>query len=72
MAKRKTTSRVTVRKHVHVSTAHYPALAVQPYAAARVVPYIRLRGHWLANAGFSPSDRLVAPVEPGRIILTRG
>ena len=71
MAKRKITSRVTVRKHIHVSTAHYPALVERPYAD-RVVPYIRLRGHWLANAGFSPNDRLTVSVEHGRIVLTRG
>jgi len=71
MAKHKLTSSAAVRKHIHVSTAYYPALEASRFGAYREVPYIRLRGHWLANAGFSPNDRLNVRIEAGRIVLTR-
>jgi hypothetical protein len=56
---------------MHVSALLYPPLITRPYAEPRYVPYIRLRGHWLAAAGFSPSDTLGVEVSPGRIVITR-
>jgi hypothetical protein len=57
---------------MHVSALYYPPLAsTSHYADARAVPYIRLRGHWLAAAGFSPADCLNVVVSPRRIVITR-
>jgi hypothetical protein len=35
------------------------------------VPFIRLAGHWLADAGFSEGDEVQVSVAPGEIRLTR-
>jgi hypothetical protein len=57
---------------MHVSALLYPRLAkAGAYADPRYVPYIRLRGHWLAAAGFSPADALDVVVTPGAIVITR-
>lgn len=71
MAKRKITSRVTIRKHIHVGTVHYPPLDSNRYGPVREVPYIRLRGRWLVAAGFAPNDLLDVRAENGRIVITR-
>ena len=34
-----------------------------------LVPFLRLRGRWLAAAGFPVGARVVVRVEPGRIVL---
>lgn len=33
-------------------------------------PWIRLRGHWLKQAGFTPQSRVAVVVLPGRLELT--
>ncbi|MDC8011822.1 type I toxin-antitoxin system SymE family toxin [Tahibacter soli] len=71
MAKPKPTAAHPIRMSLHVSALYYPPLAHKPYADARYVPYIRLRGHWLAAAGFSPADTLDVVVTPGKIVITR-
>lgn len=38
--------------------------------AARV-PFIRLAGHWLSQAGFQQGDQVSVSVRPGEIRLTR-
>ena len=35
-----------------------------------VVPYLRLRGHWLAQLGFSPETRIYIAAEQGRLVIT--
>jgi hypothetical protein len=70
MAKRKLTTRNPIRKRLHVSTTRYPPLDGRRYGE-RTVPYIRLRGHWLRAAGFSPTDAIDVLVTPGRIVLIR-
>ncbi len=34
------------------------------------IPWIRLRGHWLRHAGFTPQSLVSVVVMPGRIELT--
>lgn len=36
----------------------------------KVVPYLRLRGQWLAQLGFKPKTRIYIAVEPGRLVIT--
>lgn len=36
-----------------------------------IVPFIRLRGRWLALAGFRPGDRIKVEVDYGRLTITR-
>jgi len=72
MAKPNPTAAHPIRMSMHVSALYYPPLAsTRHYADARYVPYIRLRGHWLAAAGFSPADALDVVVTPGWVVLTR-
>lgn len=40
------------------------------YAAMHSSPAIRLRGHWLASAGFLAGRRVSIVVESGRLIMT--
>lgn len=71
MIKRKLTAANPIRKRLHVSTTYYPPLEAKRYAGVRSVPYIRLRGLWLAEAGFSPNGAIEVSVTPGRIVLTK-
>ena len=67
MAKRNHTSRKPSTKQIRIGTAHYPA----GYRTAECeVPYIRLRGHWLAAAGFSPNALVTIHAAPGRLVIT--
>lgn len=34
------------------------------------IPWIRLRGHWLKHAGFTPQSLVAVVVMPGRLELT--
>lgn len=34
------------------------------------IPWIRLRGHWLRHAGFTPQSLVAVVVMPGRLELT--
>ena len=38
--------------------------------AERVVPYLRMRGRWLARLGFGIGTKLRVEAEPGRLVLT--
>lgn len=40
------------------------------FSAARFVPFLRLRGHWLERAGFAIGDDVAIAVEPGRLVIT--
>lgn len=31
--------------------------------------YLRLTGRWLYNAGFTPGDRIVIEIEPGKLVI---
>ncbi|WP_425508301.1 SymE family type I addiction module toxin [Tahibacter amnicola] len=39
--------------------------------SGRTVPTIRLRGHWLVEAGFAPTDKVHIRISRGRLIMTR-
>jgi len=72
MANPKPTPTFPIRMSMHVSAMHYPQLAhAAEYAPSRYVPYIRLRGFWLAAAGFSPGDTLDVVVTPRQIVISR-
>jgi hypothetical protein len=71
MIKRKLTAANPIRKRLHVSTVYYPPLEAKRYAGVRAVPYIRLRGHWLSEAGFGPNDAIGIVATPGRVVLTK-
>lgn len=40
------------------------------YRAQAVVPYLRVQGQWMEQAGFHVGDRVRVQVEQGRLILT--
>jgi hypothetical protein len=35
------------------------------------VPFIRMSGHWLAEAGFSQGDEIYIAIANGQIVITR-
>ncbi|MDR5767963.1 MULTISPECIES: SymE family type I addiction module toxin [unclassified Caballeronia] len=49
-----------------IKTAHNRGKYERPIP----VPYIRLMGKWLAQAGFKPRSRVCVQVEDGRLIIT--
>ncbi len=68
MAKRNPTSRKPAARQIRVGKLHYDEGV---NFAACEVPYIRLRGHWLTDAGFNPDDVVTIRVRHGRLVLTR-
>ena len=68
MAKRNPTSRKPSTKQIRIGTAHYPGGV---HFAECEVSYIRLRGHWLSEAGFHPDTLVTIRVRRGRLTLTR-
>ena len=68
MAKRNHTPTTSSTKYIRVGTSLYPAGVC---FAERLVPYIRLRGDWLSNAGFSPDDVLAIRITRGRLVIRR-
>ncbi len=36
---------------------------------SKKVPEIRLKGRWLEQAGFSPSDQVIVEVQAGKLIV---
>ena len=69
MAKRNHTSHESSTKQIRIGTAYYPAVDLAHLP--REVPYLRLRGIWLINAGFLPGDAVVIRVTHGRLAITR-
>ena len=35
------------------------------------IPFIRLVGKWISEAGFAPGDSIQVEVEPSRLVITR-
>ena len=68
MAKRKSTSAAPSAKRTRSNSPPYSQAVVFD---EREIPYIRLRGFWLAAAGFEPADSLKVAVSKGRIVITR-
>lgn len=36
----------------------------------RVVPFLRMRGRWLAELGFEPGEKVRVQTAPGRLVIT--
>lgn len=49
--------------YIHKRSHHRPPLPV---------PYLRLRGHWLRQAGFAVGQRVCVDIVNGRITITLG
>lgn len=60
----------TADKRITIGTSHYPALRGRDHTGDREVPYIRLRGHWLQRAGFTPNGRIRVRVLDGCLVMT--
>ena len=41
-----------------------------PKPPERQVPFVRMEGNWLENAGFRIGGKVRVQVEPGRLVLT--
>jgi hypothetical protein len=46
-------------------------LRQRPYSPGTMVPFIRLRGRWLENAGFEIGDDVQIEVHDNQLILTK-
>ncbi|HJU40603.1 MAG TPA: SymE family type I addiction module toxin [Tahibacter sp.] len=68
MTERNPTSRNSSTRQIRVGTIRY---AENVNFAACDAPHIRLLGHWLADAGFSPGDLVDVRIRHGRLTLTR-
>ena len=67
MAKRKSTSAAPSAKRTRSNPSPYSQAVVFD---EREIPYIRLRGFWLAAAGFEPADSLKVEVSKRRIVIS--
>ena len=61
-------SKVAQKRHIKVQTAYYNAHI--PDKPSQLVPKITLRGHWLAEAGFTIETPLVVRVMDGCLVFT--
>ena len=68
MAKPKHKSSASSTKRIRIGTSRY---STNDGFSERAVPYIRLRGDWLSNAGFEPNALVVIRVTRGRLVVTR-
>jgi hypothetical protein len=68
MAKPKHKSSASSTKRIRIGTSLY---STNGGFSERLVPYIRLRGNWLSNAGFEPNDVVVIRITRGRLVMTR-
>jgi hypothetical protein len=67
MAKHKSTSATPSTKRTRSNPSSYAQAVVFDELE---IPYIRLRGFWLAAAGFEPADTLKVEVSKHRIVIT--
>jgi len=68
MTERNRTSRKPATRQIRVGKLRY---AQGVNFAECDVPFIRIRGHWLADAGFLPDDEVTIRIRQGRLVLTR-
>ena len=68
MTERNRIPRAPSTRQIRVGKLHYDEGV---NFAACEVPYIRLRGHWLTDAGFNPDDIVTIRICRGRLVLTR-
>ena len=57
-------------KNATVQKQFYPALKNDHYGSGRPIPWINLRGHWLAQAGFNIGSRYKIEVFENKLVLT--
>ena len=67
MAKRKSTPVASSTKRVRGSSGKSQSVLFEECE----MPFIRLRGFWLACAGFEPAATLKVRVSKGRIVVSR-
>jgi Toxin SymE, type I toxin-antitoxin system len=47
-----------------------PPRSLYEHRPDRVVPFLRLRGRWLAELGFRRGVKVAVQAEPGRLVIT--
>jgi len=60
-------------RRVKVYSGHYdyrPKADPSPYLVSQPVPWIQLKGHWLAQAGFAIAAKLKVRVMRGCLVVT--
>ena len=67
MAKPKHKSPASSTKRIRIGTSRY---STNEGFSERAVPYMRLRGDWLSNAGFEPNALVVIRIKRGRLVVT--
>ncbi|MDC8012067.1 type I toxin-antitoxin system SymE family toxin [Tahibacter soli] len=67
MVKRQHKSSASSTKRIRIGTSLY---STNGGFTERLVPYIRLRGDWLSNAGFEPNEDVVIRITRGRLVIT--
>ncbi|TBV01898.1 SymE family type I addiction module toxin [Stutzerimonas kirkiae] len=45
-------------RFVTIAADYYPPLGEQRHAGDRIIPGIKLRGHWLQQAGFQVNEKI--------------
>lgn len=52
-----------------IAADFYPPLDAE-YPQHRLVPWLRLRGHWLQQAGFAVNQKIRIEVSKNRLVIT--
>ena len=62
----------TETKHIKVNKIHYDYKPkdAESYSVAPPLPWIHLKGQWLAKAGFNIDTPIKIEIADGRLILT--
>ncbi|WP_236202960.1 SymE family type I addiction module toxin [Pseudomonas protegens] len=53
-----------------IAADFYPPLGDVEYPQHRLVPWLRLRGHWLQQAGFEVNQKIRIAVSKNRLVIT--
>ncbi|QQZ42327.1 type I toxin-antitoxin system SymE family toxin [Pseudomonas sp. SK3(2021)] len=53
-----------------IAADFYPPLDDAEYPRHRRVPWLRLRGHWLQQAGFAVNQKIRIQVSKNRLVIT--
>ncbi|MDS9877081.1 SymE family type I addiction module toxin [Pseudomonas protegens] len=53
-----------------IAADFYPPLGDAEYPQHRLVPWLRLRGHWLQQAGFEVNQKIRIAVSKNRLVIT--
>lgn len=57
-------------RRLKVYSSHYTSRTSAPYAVSRAVPWVQLKGDWLAQAGFAIHAVLKVRVMRGCLVVT--